>query len=174
MATAKKTADPLKGRAEQAKKAAGTGSDEKSYKYPEGWKEPKSLAAGADLLWQLQQKRSDAQKVADAIEAQEKAVKNWLIDNLPKSDASGVAGKLCRVTAVRKEVPRVEDWSKVYAGIVSDYQRHAKKKDGQQDGAFSLLQRRLGEGAVKEMWEAGLAIDGVGKFTAVTLSVNKV
>ena len=174
MATAKKAADPLKDRASKAVKAAGSGNEEKAYKYPDGWKEPKSLAAGADLLWQLQQKRAEAQRTADAIEAQEKAVKNWLIESLPKSDASGVAGKFCRVTAVRKDVPRVEDWSKVYAGIVAEYQRHARKKDGQQDGAFALLQRRLGDATVKEMWEAGHAIDGVGKFTAVTLSVNKI
>jgi len=169
-----KPADSLAARAKQASKVAGAEGGEKVYKYPEGWKAPKTLAAGADLLWQLQAQRTVAQKIADEIEAKEKAVKNWLIDNLPKSDANGISGKLCRVTIVKKEVPRAEDWSLVYSGIVAEYQKHAKKKDGLQDGAFSLLQRRLGEAAVKEVWEAGKAIQGVGKFTATTLSINKV
>jgi len=175
MATKPKTkpADLLKERAEQAKKVAGPEGPDRSHKYSPKWKPPKTAAAGADLLWQVQQRKSDAQKAVDAIEAEEKDLKAWLVETLPASGASGIAGKLCRVTLVRKEVPRVEDWPKVYAGIVAEYQRHAKKKDGLQDGAFSLLQRRLTEGAVKEAWEAGQAIDGVGKFPVTTLSVGK-
>jgi len=174
MAAIKTSADKLSMKAKQASKTAGAEGGEKAYKYPEGWKPPKTLAAGADLLWKLQAERAAAQKLVDAIEVQEKAVKNWLIDNLPKSDANGISGKLCRVTIIKKEVPRAEDWALVYAGIVAEYQKHAKKKDGLQDGAFSLLQRRLGDATIKEVWESGTAIPGISKFTATTLSINKV
>lgn len=176
MATVKKqatsAADKLAAKAAQATKTAGPG--ERVTKYPEGWKAPKTLGLAADALFDTRQKRLALAKEVERLQELETAYKNHLIDNLPKSDANGVAGKVCRVSVVKKDVPRAEDWSKIYANIVADYQKHAKKKDGMQDGAFALLQRRLGEGAVKEAWDAGKVVDGVGKFTVVDLSVNKI
>lgn len=172
MAT-KKAETALAAKAATAKKVAGEEGKDNSHKYSPKWKAPKNTATAADLLWQAQERKKVAQAAVDLIAAEESDLKAWLIKSLPKSDANGVTGKLCRVTVVKKEVPRVESWPKVYASVVAQYQSHMRKKDGQQDGAFALLQRRLGEGAVKEAWEAGLSIDGVGKFTAVTLSINK-
>jgi len=172
MAT-KKVDGALAAKAASAKKVAGEEGKDNSHKYSPKWKVPKNVATAADLLWQAQERKKVAQAAVDTIAAEESDLKAWLIETLPKSNAAGVTGKLCRVTVVKKEVPRAESWPKVYASIVSQYQSHMRKKDGQQDGAFALLQRRLGEGAVKEAWEAGLSIDGVGKFTAVTLSINK-
>lgn len=128
---------------------------EKVFKFPKG------LGACADKLYQLKQKRLDAQKVVDAFAAEESALKNHIIDNLPKSDASGIAGKLARVTVVTKEVPQVTDWEQLY--------KYVKKT-----GDFSLLQRRVGDAAIKERWENGKEVPGVGHFNAVTISMNKV
>lgn len=125
------------------------------------YKFPKTLAACADRLFELREKRLEEQKKVDAIEAEEKAVKEHLIQNLPKSEASGVAGKLCRVTVITKPVPQVQDWDKFYAYV-------GKTK------SFDLLQRRLTDTAIKERWEAGKKIPGVEPFNVVTLSVNKV
>lgn len=176
MATVKKASSDaaLKERAVKAQKIAGSDAPDRTHKYLPTFKAPKSVALAADALWKKQQERKQAQAVADALEAEEADLKAWIIEELPKSQATGVAGKLCRVTAGRKEVARVEDWPKFYAGVVAEYQSHMRRKDGQQDGAFSLLQRRIGEAAVKERWENGVAIAGVGKFTATTLSITKV
>jgi len=125
------------------------------------YKFPKGLGACADKLYQIKQKRLDAQKIVDAFAAEESALKNHIIENLPKSDASGIAGKLARVTVVTKEVPQVTDWDALYKYVV-------KTKD------FSLLQRRVGDAAIKERWEAGKEVPGVGHFNAVTVSMNKV
>jgi hypothetical protein len=162
----------LKAKAAQAGKTGG--EEEKPYKYPEGWKKPKTLGFAADALWNTRNARLAMQKQVDELEAMENALKHHLIENLPKSDAGGVSGHLARVTVTTKDVPRVEDWGKVYAAIVASYTKHAKKKDGQQDGAFAMLQRRLGEAMVKEKWEAGQIVEGVGKFTVVGVSINKV
>ena len=124
------------------------------------YKFPKNLAACADKYWELKQARLAQQKIVDAIEEEEKAIKAWIIDSLPKSEASGVAGKLCRVSAVTKEIPQVEDYEKFYA--------YVKKTN-----RFDLLQKRLSEAAVKEIWEDGKQVPGVKAFQAVTLSVNK-
>lgn len=125
------------------------------------FKFPKTMGACADRLYELRQKRLEEQKKVDLIEAEEKALKEHIIQNLPKSEASGVAGKVARVTVVTKEVPQVDDWDSFY--------KYVKRT-----GAFDLMQRRLTEAAVKERWEAGEEIPGVKHFQVVTVSINKV
>lgn len=125
------------------------------------YKFPKSLAACADKLYQLRAQRQQMQKEVDSVEAEEKAVKAHIIDNLPKSDASGVAGKLCRVTIISKEIPQLKDDEAFF--------KYVKKT-----GRFDLMQRRLSDAAIKEIWENGKEVPGVDHFNAVTLSINKV
>lgn len=122
---------------------------------------PKTLGACADQLYLLRQKRLEAQKGVDAIAEDETALRDHIIETLPKSQASGVAGKVARVTVVTKDVPQVKDWTKFYAYV-------AKTKQ------FDLLQRRLAEGALKERSEAGIKVPGIEVFHAVTVSLNKV
>lgn len=140
---------------------------------PKDFKMPKTLAACADLYYEQRAKRLAIEKTAEEMKNIEGALKDRLIAELPKGEASGIAGKVCRVSVVTKDVPRVEDWGKYYAAIVADYQAHVRKKDGQQDGAFSLLQRSIGVAAVRERWENKVQVPGVGKFTVVDLSVSK-
>ena len=66
---------------------------------------PKTLGACADRVYELRAKRLAAQKDVDAIEAEEKALKEHIINTLPKSETTGVAGKVARVTVVTKQVP---------------------------------------------------------------------
>lgn len=101
------------------------------------------------------------QKKVDEIAAEETALKNHIIENLPKSEASGVAGKLARVTVVTKQVPQVKDWDAFY--------KYVKKT-----GSFDLMQKRLTDAAIKERWEAGKEVPGVEHFNAVSVSINKV
>jgi hypothetical protein len=125
------------------------------------YKFPKAMGACADRLFELREKRLEEQKKVDAIEAEEKAIKEHIIQNLPKSEASGVAGKVARVTVITKQVPQVKDWDVFY--------KHIKKT-----GEFELLQRRLTDTAIRERWDAGKQVPGVESFNAVTLSINKV
>lgn len=125
------------------------------------YKFPKQLGACADKLFTLKAKRLEIQKLVDAVDAEEKALKAYIIENLPKSEASGVAGKLCRVTVVTKEVPQVKDWDAFY--------KYVKKT-----GSFDLMQKRLTDAAICERWEAGKKVPGVEVFNAVSISMNKV
>jgi hypothetical protein len=122
---------------------------------------PKSTAACADLLYLTRIDRLALAKVVEELEKRETALKEHLISTLPVSQATGVAGKVARVTIVPKEIPQANDWGKLYAYI--------KKQD-----AFDLLQRRLSNGAVEERWENGIEIPGVEKFNTKTVSINKV
>jgi hypothetical protein len=125
------------------------------------YKFPKALGACADRLFELRNKRLAMQKDVDAVASEEAALKNHIIDNLPKSEASGVAGKLARVTVVTKQIPQVKDWDAFY--------KYVKKT-----GSFDLMQKRLTDAAIKERWEAGKEIPGVEHFNAVSVSINKV
>lgn len=125
------------------------------------YKFPKALGACADRLYELRQKRLDMQKEVDKVAAEESALKEHIINTLPKSEASGVAGKLARVTVITKVVPQVKDWDAFYKYV---------KKTGQ----FDLMQRRITDGAIKERWEAGKEIPGVEHFNAISVSINKV
>jgi hypothetical protein len=124
------------------------------------FKTPRTLAAAADRYYELREKRLSLQKAVDLVEEEEKFVKEHLIQHLPKSEASGIAGKLVRVAVVKKMVPQVQDWDKFYA--------HIKKTN-----SFELLQRRVADTAVKERWDNGKQVPGVGHFDAITLSMNK-
>lgn len=125
------------------------------------YKFPKALGACADKLFELRNRRLAEQKKVDEIAAEETALKNHIIENLPKSEASGVAGKLARVTVVTKQVPQVKDWDAFY--------KYVKKT-----GSFDLMQKRLTDAAIKERWEAGKEVPGVEHFNAVSVSINKV
>lgn len=127
---------------------------------PPGLKIPKTLAACADLLFTKRAERLAADKAAEALKAHETFLTNYIIDNLPKSQAEGIVGKLCSVTITRKIKPTVEDWDIFY--------KYVKRT-----GAFELLQRRLGEKAVQERWDAGKVIPGVGSFPHLGLSITK-
>jgi hypothetical protein len=127
---------------------------------------PKTLAAAADELFKVRADRLALQKDVDALQARETELSEHLIGSLPKSDATGVAGKLCRVTVVSKTIVSVTDWPAYYGYIAAN----AKKNPG----IWSLLQKRVGETAVKEMWEAGKTVPGAERMLVPKLSINKV
>jgi hypothetical protein len=121
---------------------------------------PKHLGQVADLLYKTRQARLAMQKDVDQLQAEETALREHLIEQLPKDDATGIAGKVCRASVVVKSQPRVEDWDLLYA--------HVKKHN-----AFELLQRRVSSTAIEERWEHGKEVPGVGHFNVVSISLNK-
>lgn len=129
---------------------------EKKYRFP------RTMGKCADKLYELRQKRLAMQKEVDEVAAEEKALKAHIIDNLPKSQASGIAGKTARVTVVTKEEPQVKDQE-----AFRKYMNHTKR--------FDLANKlRPSAPAIRDMWEEGKDIPGVEKFNVVTVSLNKV
>jgi hypothetical protein len=142
---------------------------------PEGVKVPKNLGEAVDAMKTASDKVAAMNKEVEKEDAKRKWLKAWLIENLPKQGQAGAAGKLgFNAQMVEKSTPRAESWPEIYAKIVADYQTHVKKKTGMQDSAFALLQKRLGEATVKELWDAGMVVPGISKFTYKDLSVTKV
>lgn len=121
---------------------------------------PKTIGECADLLYETRQQRLELGRQLTEYEKLEAALKNRIIDELPKSNTSGVAGRVARVTVVTKEVPSIANWDDVLTYIKRTRNWH-------------LLQRRLNTEAVKEIWDNGKEVTGVDHFKAVTVSINK-
>lgn len=121
---------------------------------------PKTLGACADRLLELRHAKAELNRALEALEEERRAVEAKLIAELPKSEAAGVTGHAANARVVTKQVPTAKDWDQIYKHVL-------RTKD------FALLQRRLSEGAVKELWEAGKAVPGVEAFTVVTVSVTQ-
>lgn len=123
-------------------------------------KVPKSLAACADALYETKAARLAAQNEIKPLAQFETDLKNYLVDNLPKSQAEGISGKVSNAKIVRKEIPKIEDEKKFLAFA---------KKAGNED----LLKIVPNMEAIQERWENNKAVPGVGKFTVVTVSSTK-
>lgn len=119
---------------------------------------PNSMAACADLLYDLRQERIAADKAAAKLKADENALVEHIILSLPK-DSGGAVGKHHKVETYNAEKLVVKDWDPLYAYI-------------KRTGRFELLQKRLGEGAAQELIEDGKTIPGVEPFTIVKVSLT--
>src|SRR5690606_4103553 len=124
---------------------------------------PTTPGEAADLLYKTRQKRLEIEKKAEELKEQEKLLREYLLENLPKHGAEGIAGKLCRVNIVIKEIPIAEDWDAVHAYV----RRNASK------GGFAILQKRLNVGAVREILASGKTIPGIGIMEEKDLSVTR-
>lgn len=121
----------------------------------------KELAAIADEFEATREQRLALDKKAAALKKKEVELQNILIDNISKADATGVAGKTVRVSVVTEDVPVIED-------------REAFRKYINRTKHFELMQAlKPAAAAIKERWEQGKPVPGIGKFTKVKLSRSK-
>lgn len=120
-----------------------------------------TLAALADEYHLTREARLAKEKEVDELSSRETALKKELIDNISKQQATGVAGKLVRISVVTKPKPSVKDWDALWAYVVR------RKR-------YDLIQRRVSDTAVKEMWADGKEVPGVEVHNVVDISMNRV
>lgn len=130
-----------------------------------GSKLPKTLAQCADLLYKTREDRLKLKREVDALEDLESALKQHLIEQLPKSKSSGIAGKSARVALDKRVMPAVKDWTAVH--------KYIAKNCAKNPGVFAILGKTLSREAVNEVWESGKAIPGVERFEVTTVSCTK-
>lgn len=168
MATAKKTQQPVATTiAKTGKPSAKTApAKEPKAAKPKEAPLPKSLAGCADEAYTVRAQRYALQKQVDALKARESRLVEELIAKLPKSQATGIAGKVCRAKVESRTVYQAEDWDKINEYIA----KNAKKNPG----VFALYQKRLSDTTIKEMEEAGVHVPGVTSIDVPTVSLTKV
>lgn len=129
-------------------------------KFIKGSPLPASIGLCADMYHDVRELRLAMQKEVDAIEAREKEIKDYIVNNLSKSDDTGAAGKRYRAQIVTKVTPAAADWEKIHAYVA-------------ENDRFDLLQKRLSDKAVQDTWESGEEIPGVERFNSVSVSITK-
>ena len=116
---------------------------------------------GARKVVEFGTNEQGAQEWFAGLEEKEKALRAHIIKILPKTETSGVSGKVANVLAKNKTVATVEDWDALWKFVI-------KNK------ATDLLQRRVNQAAVDARWEEKKKIPGVAEFNVVTLSLTKI
>lgn len=105
---------------------------------------PKTPAAVTDLFYKTQQERYALQRQAKALEEVETACREFLINNLPKSEASGISGKVARSWVENKDIVQVQDWPALYGYIAAAAKRNP--------GVWGLLQKRISSEMAAELF----------------------
>lgn len=136
-------------------------------KAPPAPKLPKSLAACVDLLYTTQQARYALTKEADKLSAIEVAIRERLIQELPKSDSTGLAGKVARANIEVKAIVRVSDKDKLRK--FADAQ--IKKYPEQRETWYRFV---TSEASIKELWGKGKAVPGAERMQVPVVSLHKV
>lgn len=122
---------------------------------------PASIGRCADMYSEVRALRLAMDKEVEAVKKRENEIKEHIIANLSKSEDTGAAGLKYRAQIVMKIVPQVADW-----GVFTSWVR---KND-----RFDLIQKRLNDKAVKDLWEEREAVPGVEKVNVPDVSITKI
>lgn len=123
-------------------------------------KSPKTLGACADSIYRLQQRRLALQKKVDALRKEEGALKAHFVQLCRKERVQAAQGKEGRASFKPSQKPVVKDYDEFYRHLAST-------------GEFDLLQKRLSDTAVRERWEAEVAVPGVESVPVLSWSVGR-
>lgn len=138
------------------------GHDDKSVMPAAGDPLPKAIGACADLYHDVRELRLLMEKEVEAVKAREAEIREHIISNLGVSDGdTGASGQRYRAQIVKETKPKAADWNKIW-----DYVYEQNR--------FDLLQKRLGEKAVEDLWADGIDIPGVEKMHIKTVSITKI
>ena len=118
------------------------------------------LSALCDWYQETRKKRLTEEKVAEATKKLENQYKEEILQVLREQDVPVIGGTTHNFERVVKDEPQADDWDEIYAYI------HEHK-------AWELLHKRLGTAAIKERWDMGETVPGVGAYPVETLSVTK-
>lgn len=122
---------------------------------------PESVGRCADLYAQVRELRLAMDKEVAAIKARESEIREHIINSLSKSDDTGAAGLRYRAQIVMKALPKLSDWDAFTAYV-------------QQSGRFDLVQKRLSDKAVTDMWAENEQVPGVERIRVPEVSITKI
>jgi tagatose-1,6-bisphosphate aldolase non-catalytic subunit AgaZ/GatZ len=118
------------------------------------------LSKLCDAYQTLRAVRLSQEKAAEATKKEENKAKEEIITELRETEVPVIGGTTHNFERVVKDEPQADDWDEIYAYIY-------------EHKAWELLHKRLGTAAVKERWDAGEEIPGVGAYPVESLSVTK-
>lgn len=118
-----------------------------------------TIGQATDEMWALREKKRELEASVKEVETKMKELEGVVFDLMDAQDTRRAEGKSASVSINESTVGNVEDWDAVWTYI-------AKNK------YFHLVQRRLSDPALRELWELGKVVPGVQPFKKRTLSVR--
>ena len=122
---------------------------------------PETIGACADYYAEVRALRLAMDKEVAEVKARETEIREHIINTLSKSADTGAAGLRYRAQVVVKDTPRLSDWAAFTAAV-------------QQTGRFDLMQKRLSDAAIKELWADGVTVPGVELVKIPDVSITKI
>ena len=122
---------------------------------------PKTIGSAVDLYYKIREERLLKEEDTKEMKKQEAELADYICKQMPKTGTTGVRGKLANFTTEPVTVPTAKDWDATWAYI-------------KKNNAFFLLQKRLNDKAVREVWDAGKTIPGIEKFDTVKFHCTKI
>lgn len=118
-----------------------------------------TLGATIDSMWALREKKRSLDAQVKTIEADIKLLETTMFELLDAQDTRKAEGQKASVSITEVVVGNAEDWEATWAYI-------AKNK------FFHLVQKRLSDPALRELWALGKVVPGVQPFTKRNLNVR--
>lgn len=118
-----------------------------------------TLGASIDKLWQLREDKRGHDAESKKVDVQIKELEALMFGLLDAQDTSKADGKRASVSISETVVGNVEDWEALWPYI-------AKNK------FFHLVQKRVSDPGLRELWALGKKTPGVTPFTKRTLNLR--
>ena len=118
-----------------------------------------TLGASIDTLWQLREDKRAIDAESKKVEIKIKALEEEMFDLLDAQDTSRAEGKKASVSVNETVVGNVEDWEVLWPYISKNKYYH-------------LVQKRVSDPGLRELWALGKKTPGVTPFTKRTLNLR--
>lgn len=123
-------------------------------------KGPAPIGLQIDALFKLKEELRKHQEAEAGIKARIEEAELKLMETMDKEGVSKSTGKMATVSVSETVTGNVVDWDALWAYIFKTKQSH-------------LLQRRVSDPAIRELFETKGAVPGVEPFTKRRLNVRK-
>lgn len=120
---------------------------------------PMTLGAATDKMWALREEKRKLGVEEKRINEELTALEATIFGLLDSQDTRKAEGKKASVSIGEAVVGNVEDWDALWAWI-------AKTKN------FHLVQKRVSDPGLRELWALKKTVPGVQPFTKRTLSIR--
>lgn len=118
-----------------------------------------TMGSTIDSLWAKREEKRKTEAKVKVIEAEIAAIEEVLMDRMDKEETSKSQGTKASVSITSAVVANVEDWEAFWPYV-------AKNK------FFHLVQKRVSDPAVRELWDSGKKVPGVQPFTKRKLNIR--
>lgn len=112
-----------------------------------------------DQLHALRERKRELQAEIDKVEGEYSGVEEQLMEKLAAEGVDASKGKVASCSITKTTVAEVKDWDEVF--------KYVKKT-----GHFHLFQRRITDGAYREILESGKKVPGIEPFVKKRLNLR--